>query len=191
MFLKKLGEIFDKLIWLLITVWIFFFFSTKHYLWWPNKHKLTVGPLLTNIRWSSWSNNFEDSWHIGIKEKTKYVWGLSQCIQISLEHEERKKGLQPSTPPPHMPAVKDSMFIGEEKVKGEEVGTGCASSWGREGRGCWKRKMKNKIKKSPTASPQKTILQLLQNCIRPTFRIGREIQCLPYAGFFKTNCSQT
>ena len=27
------------------------------------------------------------------------------------------------------------------------------------------------------------IMQLLQNCIGPTIRIGREIQCLPYAGF--------
>ena len=27
-------------------------------------------------------------------------------------------------------------------------------------------------------------MQLLQNCIGPTIRIGREIQCLPYAGFF-------
>ena len=34
--------------------------------------------------------------------------------------------------------------------------------------------------------PQKknNITQLLQNCIGPTIRIGREIQCLPYAGFF-------
>ena len=27
--------------------------------------------------------------------------------------------------------------------------------------------------------------QPLQNCIGPTIRIGREILCLPYAGFFK------
>ena len=27
-------------------------------------------------------------------------------------------------------------------------------------------------------------MQLLQNCIGPTIRIGREILCLPYAGFF-------
>ena len=27
-------------------------------------------------------------------------------------------------------------------------------------------------------------MQLLQNCIGPTICIGREIQCLPYAGFF-------
>ena len=26
-------------------------------------------------------------------------------------------------------------------------------------------------------------MQPLQNCIGPTIRIGREIQCLPYAGF--------
>ena len=26
--------------------------------------------------------------------------------------------------------------------------------------------------------------QPLQNCIGPTIRIGREIRCLPYAGFF-------
>ena len=29
-------------------------------------------------------------------------------------------------------------------------------------------------------------MQPLQNCIGPTIRIGREILCLPYAGFFKT-----
>ena len=28
-------------------------------------------------------------------------------------------------------------------------------------------------------------MQPLQNCIGPTIRIGREIRCLPYAGFFK------
>ena len=28
-------------------------------------------------------------------------------------------------------------------------------------------------------------MQRLQNCIGPTIRIGREILCLPYAGFFK------
>ena len=28
------------------------------------------------------------------------------------------------------------------------------------------------------------IMKLLQNCIGPTIRIGREIRCLPYAGFF-------
>ena len=28
------------------------------------------------------------------------------------------------------------------------------------------------------------ITQTLQNCIGPTIRIGREIRCLPYAGFF-------
>ena len=27
-------------------------------------------------------------------------------------------------------------------------------------------------------------MQPLENCIGPTIRIGREIQCLPYAGFF-------
>ena len=27
-------------------------------------------------------------------------------------------------------------------------------------------------------------MQRLQNCIGPTIRIGREILCLPYAGFF-------
>ena len=27
-------------------------------------------------------------------------------------------------------------------------------------------------------------MQPLQNCIGPTIRIGREILCLPYAGFF-------
>ena len=28
-------------------------------------------------------------------------------------------------------------------------------------------------------------MQPLKNCIGPTIRIGREILCLPYAGFFK------
>ena len=28
-------------------------------------------------------------------------------------------------------------------------------------------------------------MQPLENCIGPTIRIGREILCLPYAGFFK------
>ena len=28
-------------------------------------------------------------------------------------------------------------------------------------------------------------MQPLQNCTGPTIRIGREILCLPYAGFFK------
>ena len=28
-------------------------------------------------------------------------------------------------------------------------------------------------------------MQPLQNCISPTIRIGREILCLPYAGFKK------
>ena len=41
------------------------------------KHKQTVGSLLTNIWWSSWSNKFEDMWYIRMKEKTKYVWELS------------------------------------------------------------------------------------------------------------------
>ena len=31
---------------------------------------------------------------------------------------------------------------------------------------------------------KKRIMQHLHNCIGPTIRIGREIQCLPYAGFF-------
>ena len=35
--------------------------------------------------------------------------------------------------------------------------------------------------------PQKKIKQLLQNCIGPTIRIGRESWCLPYAGFL-TKC---
>ena len=26
----------------------------------------------------------------------------------------------------------------------------------------------------------------LKNCVGPTIRIGREIHCLPYAGFFET-----
>ena len=30
-------------------------------------------------------------------------------------------------------------------------------------------------------------MQLLKNCIGPTIRIGPEIQCLPYAGFFLLN----
>ena len=32
-------------------------------------------------------------------------------------------------------------------------------------------------------------MQFLQNCIGPTIRIGREIQCLPYAQFllYKTS----
>ena len=38
------------------------------------------------------------------------------------------------------------------------------------------KKKKNKIKKK--------ITQPLENCIGPTIRIGREILCLPYAGFF-------
>ena len=29
-------------------------------------------------------------------------------------------------------------------------------------------------------------MQPLQNCIGPTFRIGREILCFPYVGFFVT-----
>ena len=35
----------------------------------------------------------------------------------------------------------------------------------------------------------KKIVQPLQNCIGPTIRIGREILCLPYAGFFCCCCS--
>ena len=31
-------------------------------------------------------------------------------------------------------------------------------------------------------------MQPLKNCIGPTIRIGREILCLPYAGFFKIYC---
>ena len=31
---------------------------------------------------------------------------------------------------------------------------------------------------------KKKITQPLQNCIGPTIRIGQEILCLPYAGFF-------
>ena len=38
---KKTGEIFEKLIWFLITVWKRF--CTKYYLLWPNKHKLAIG----------------------------------------------------------------------------------------------------------------------------------------------------
>ena len=34
------------------------------------------------------------------------------------------------------------------------------------------------------ATSQKKITQLLQNCINPTIRIGRESLCLPHAGFF-------
>ena len=30
-------------------------------------------------------------------------------------------------------------------------------------------------------------MQHLQNCIGPTIRIGGEIRCLPYAGFFVMN----
>ena len=30
-------------------------------------------------------------------------------------------------------------------------------------------------------------MQPLQNCIGPTIRIGREIRCLPYAGFFSSS----
>ena len=31
---------------------------------------------------------------------------------------------------------------------------------------------------------KKYITELLQNCIAPTIRIGRESWCLPYAGFW-------
>ena len=31
-------------------------------------------------------------------------------------------------------------------------------------------------------------MQSLQNCIGPTIRIGRDILCLPYAGFFASIC---
>ena len=34
-------------------------------------------------------------------------------------------------------------------------------------------------------------MQPLQNCIGPTIRIGREILCLPYAGFFTLGFSLT
>ena len=34
-------------------------------------------------------------------------------------------------------------------------------------------------------------MQPLQNCIGPTIRIGREILCLPYAGFFFNDITQT
>ena len=40
------------------------------------------------------------------------------------------------------------------------------------------KKEEEKIEKSHTASPKKTILQLLQNCIGPTFRIGQEIEVI-------------
>ena len=33
-------------------------------------------------------------------------------------------------------------------------------------------------------------MQPLQNCIGPTIRIGREILCLPYAGFLLLGCFQ-
>ena len=36
----------------------------------------------------------------------------------------------------------------------------------------------------PLKNKTKIIFQLLQNCIGPSIRIGQEIQCLPYLGFF-------
>ena len=41
------------------------------------------------------------------------------------------------------------------------------------------------LKKNHATSQRKIKMQLLQNCIHPTIRIGQEIQCLPYAGLSK------
>ena len=49
---------------------------------------------------------------------------------------------------------------------------------------------KNKIENIQATSPHKIkfkkiiTMQLLQNCIGPTIRIGQEFQCLQYAGLF-------
>ena len=55
------------------------------------EHKLRVEPLLTNIRWSTLSNNFEDMWlwlwlwYSGLRGKTKYVLRLSWYTEIGFE----------------------------------------------------------------------------------------------------------
>ena len=43
----------------------------------------------------------------------------------------------------------------------------------------------------PLKKNTKKITQLVQNCIGPTIRIGGESWCLPYAGFFTLNCTNT
>ena len=53
------------------------------------------------------------------------------------------------------------------------------------GRGRRKKRRRNKLRKVTKPLHKKTILQLLQNCIGPSFCICQEIQCLPYAGFKK------
>ena len=54
-------------------------------------------------------------------------------------------------------------------MEGGEEGAGAASGWGERRRKREpEKKEEEKIKKSQTASPQKTILQLLENCIGPT-----------------------
>ena len=45
--------------------------------------------------------------------------------------------------------------------------------------------LKEEKKKITQPIKKKKIMQPLQNCIGPTIRIGREILCLPYAGFLK------
>ena len=57
-------------------------------------------------------------------------------------------------------------------MEGGEEGAGAASGWGERRRKREpEKKKKKKIKKSHTASTQKTILQLLENCIGPTSSI--------------------
>ena len=72
------------------------------------KHKLTVGQLLTKLRCEmrSWeSNKMENMCYMELREKTKYVLGLPGGTQIGLEHGKNYLrtmtiDLQPSDPPP-------------------------------------------------------------------------------------------
>ena len=71
---------------------------------------------------------------------------------------------------PH-PVWPRSKIRGEEG-EGGEVGAGVASGWGERRRKREpEKKKKKKIKKSLRASPQKTIWQLLLNCVGPTSNI--------------------
>ena len=62
-----------------------------------------------------------------------------------------------------------------------EVGAGAVSGWGDRRRKREPEKKKKKTEKSHTAYPQKTILQLIQNCINPTSNILHQSKDSVYA----------
>ena len=67
------------------------------------------------------------------------------------------KPADPAPPHPVWPRSKIQCLLGGQGGEGKEVGAGAASRWE-------KRRRKKNIEKSHTTSPQKTNLQLLQNC---------------------------